>query len=78
MMLPIPGPGTLASVGGLEDAAGVEGIDAIEITTPIGARLRPVPEADRYLGFVFARGAQPADVVATLKKAHDLIDIVIR
>jgi biotin carboxylase len=78
MMLPIPGSGTLASVGGLEDAAGVEGIDAIEITTPIGARLRPVPEADRYLGFLFARGAEPADVVATLKKAHDLIDIVIR
>ena len=78
MMLPIPSPGVLIFVGGLEEASRVEGIDAIEITTPIGGRLRPVPEADRYLGFIFARGSDPADVVSTLKKAHRLIDIVIR
>lgn len=78
MMLPIPGPGKLAAVGGLDEAGGVEGINAIEITTPIGAPLRPVPEADRYLGFIFASGGLPAEVVAALKKAHGLLDIVIR
>jgi biotin carboxylase len=78
MMLPIPGPGTLTSVGGLDEAGTVQGVDAIEITTPIGAYLQPVPEADRYLGFIFARGPAPDDVVATLKKAHGLLDIVIR
>jgi hypothetical protein len=78
MMLPIAGPGTLAEIGGLEEAGRVAGVDAIEITAPIGARLRPVPEADRYLGFIFATGPEPDDVVATLKKAHSLLDIVIR
>jgi hypothetical protein len=56
----------------------VEGIDAIEITAPIGTHLRPVPESDRYLGFIFATGPEADDVVAALKKAHSLLDIVIR
>jgi hypothetical protein len=77
-MLPIAGQGILTAVGGIDQAGSVEGVDAIEITTPIGAQLRPVPEADRYLGFVFASGPDPADVIATLKKAHTLLDIVIR
>lgn len=78
MMLPIATHGTLASVAGLDEAGKVEGVDSIEITTPIGAYLQPVPEADRYLGFIFARGPEPDDVVATLHKAHGLLDIVIR
>ena len=78
MMLPIARPGSLTSVGRLDEAGKVAGVDAIEITTPIGAHLRPVPEADRYLGFIFARGAEPDDVVASLKKAYALLDIVIR
>jgi biotin carboxylase len=78
MMLPIAGPGTLAAIGGLEDAGKVDGIDAIEITAPIGTHLRPVPESDRYLGFIFATGPEADDVVAALKKAHSLLDIVIR
>jgi len=78
MMLPIPGAGKLIAVGGVHEAGEVEGVDAIEITTPIGAQLRPVPEADRYLGFIFASGQQPADVVTALKNAHALLEIVIR
>jgi biotin carboxylase len=78
MMIPIAGPGTLTAIGGLDDAGKVEGIDAIEITAPIGTHLRPVPESDRYLGFIFATGPEADDVVAALKKAHSLLDIVIR
>jgi biotin carboxylase len=78
MMLPIAGAGTLTSISGLDAAGELEGIDAIEITAPIGTHLRPVPEADRYLGFIFATGLEADDVVATLKKAHGLLDIVIR
>ena len=78
MMLPIAGAGALAAVGGLEEAATVAGVDAIEITVPIGGRLRPVPEADRYLGFIFASGPGPGDVVEALKTAYALLDIVIR
>jgi len=77
MMLPIARAGLLTAISGLDEAAKVEGIDAIEITAPIGTRLRPVPEADRYLGFVFARGPEANAVVSALKKARNLIDIVI-
>jgi biotin carboxylase len=78
MMLPIARAGTLARVGGLDEAAAVPGVDAVEITVPIGGRLRPVPEADRYLGFVFASGPKPDDVVNALKTAYSRLDIVIR
>jgi hypothetical protein len=33
----------------------------------------PLPEGDRYLGFVFARGAEPALVEAALRSAHELL-----
>ena len=78
MMLPIARAGVFTAISGLDDAGRVEGIDAIEITAPIGTHLRPVPEADRYLGFVFATGPDADAVVAALEKAHSLLDIVIR
>jgi len=78
MMLPIAAAGTFTAISGLDDARNVEGIDSIEITAPIGTHLQPVPEADRYLGFVFATGPEADAVVAALKKAHSLLDIVIR
>lgn len=78
MMLPIASSGTLTEVRHLHEAAAVDGVDAIEITTPIGGALRPVPEADRYLGFIFASGPEPAAVVATLEEAHALLEIAIR
>jgi hypothetical protein len=37
----------------------------------------PVPEGDRYLGFLFARGEAPADVEAALRAAHDALEIII-
>ena len=79
MMLPISGPGDPQ----LGRAASTRPERSKESTRSrsrprSGAYLRPVPEADRYLGFIFARGAEPDDVVATLKKAHGLLDIVIR
>jgi biotin carboxylase len=77
MMMPIPGRGILKQVGGVEEARRVPGVTSIDITAPIGSYLRPVPEADRYLGFIFATGAQPSDVVQALESAHRLLDVVI-
>ena len=77
MMLPIPRPGILTSITGLDAAAASAGIRSVEITAPVGARLRTVPEADRYLGFIFATGAEPAEVVDNLRNAHHRISIVI-
>jgi hypothetical protein len=37
----------------------------------------PLPEGDRYLGFLFARGEAPAPVEAALREAHTALDFVI-
>lgn len=77
MMIPIPGDGILRAVRGREAVAEVDGIEEITITVPIGRRIRPLPEGDRYLGFIIARGDDPRVVEASLREAHDLLDIEI-
>jgi biotin carboxylase len=77
LMLPIPGAGILEGVGGREQALGAPGITDVQITITPGGRVVPVPEGDRYLGFVFARGTTPAAVEAALRHAHSLLDIRI-
>jgi biotin carboxylase len=78
MMLPIPRAGTLVGVQGREDATAVPGIVGLEITIPAGRPVQPVPEGDRYLGFLFARRSTPAAVEAALRAAHARLDIEIR
>jgi hypothetical protein len=46
------------------------------ITIPPGEQLVPLPEGDRYLGFVFARGDSPAAVESSLRQAHAQLRIV--
>jgi biotin carboxylase len=77
MMLPIPRSGTLRQVGGQAEARAVPGIVGLEVTVPPGRPVRALPEGDRYLGFLFARGDTPADVEATLRTAHALLAVVI-
>jgi biotin carboxylase len=75
MMMPIPRPGRLGPLSGLEEARAVPGVMGVEVTIPPGGRLVPLPEGDRYLGFIFARGATPAAVEAALRAAWDRIEI---
>jgi len=77
MMIPIPGDGVFRAVRGREAIAEVDGVEEITITVPIGRRIRSLPEGDRYLGFIIARGDAPAAVEASLREAHDLLDIEI-
>lgn len=70
MMIPIPAAGLLKGVAGLEAAQAVPGITSIEITAPLNYPVVPLPEGDSYLGFIFARGATPAQVEAALREAH--------
>ena len=77
MMLPIARHGTLIEVRGREDALAVPGVVGLEITIPPGRELVPLPEGDRYLGFLFARGDDPAGVEATLREAAACIDMVV-
>lgn len=78
MMLPIARAGTLSAISGHERAKSVQGIGDLELTIPIGSHLRPPPEADRYLGFLFARGHTPQAVEESLRQAHAELTIDIR
>ncbi len=70
MMIPIPGAGVLGGVTGIEDARSVRGVTDVEISLPVGSRVVPLPEGDRYLGFIFARGGRPEEVEEALRTAH--------
>ncbi len=77
MMIPIPAAGTLAHVAGLEAARAVAGIDDVTISIPPGGVVVPVPEGNRYLGFIFARADTPEAVVAALREAHGALEFTI-
>ncbi|MDX1691356.1 MAG: ATP-grasp domain-containing protein, partial [Acidimicrobiia bacterium] len=77
MMLPTPAEGVLEGIRRTEAVAEVEGVTGFEITVTEGRWVRPLPEGDRYLGFLFAEGATPADVEASLREAHGLLDVRI-
>ncbi|MGD9892237.1 MAG: ATP-grasp domain-containing protein [Dehalococcoidia bacterium] len=77
MMLPIPARGVLRAVSGIDDARAVEGIVDLTISIPIGDEVVPLPDGNRYLGFIFARGNTPAAVEASLREAHRQLRIAI-
>jgi biotin carboxylase len=77
MMLPIPRAGVLTAVRGQDRARAVEGIAGLEITIHAGRPVQPLPEGDRYLGFLFARAATPVEVERSLRTAHGHLEVVI-
>jgi biotin carboxylase len=77
MMIPIPSAGVLREVRGRSAASAVPGVEALEITIRPTRRVRPLPEGDRYLGFIFARAHTPREVEHALRRAHGHLDIVI-
>ena len=76
MMLPIRNRGRLHAVEGQDEAKQVPGVDGLVITIPPGEQLVPLPEGDRYLGFMFARADSPAAVEAALRQAHSQLRVV--
>jgi biotin carboxylase len=77
MMLPIPRSGVLRAVGGQEAARAVPGVSGLELTIRPGRAVVALPEGDRYLGFLFARGATPVEVEAILRTAHACLVVEI-
>jgi MFS family permease len=49
----------------------------LTITIPVGQRVHPLPEGDRYLGFIFAEGDTHDRVEAALRAARDRLRVVI-
>lgn len=77
MMLPVPRKGTLRSVFGQEAAMKVEGIHGVEITVPLDQPVEPLPDGDKYLGFMFAKGETPEEVEAALRQGYRRLGVLI-
>lgn len=76
MMLPIRSTGRLQAITGQDAARKVPEIEDLVITIPRGERLVPLPEGERYLGFLFARGSQSSTVEAALREAYSRLTVV--
>lgn len=70
MMIPIPKGGVFQEVSGVERSRAVPLIEDVVISAQPGQVLVPLPEGHSYLGFLFARGEEPAAVEAALREAH--------
>lgn len=77
MMLPIPAAGVLVGVSGREAALAVPGVTGLEVSIPPGRQVVPLPEGDRYLGFVFAKAPTPAEVCSALRRAQAALEVRI-
>jgi biotin carboxylase len=76
-MLPVERPGVLRAVEGRAEARAVPGITALTITIPMGQPVQPLPDGDRYLGFVFAEGKDYQQVERALGAARERLRVVI-
>jgi L-amino acid ligase C-terminal domain 2 len=72
-MLPVPRPGTLRAVHGRAGARAVPGITGLTLTIPIGQQVRPLPDGNQYLGFIFAEAGTAQDVEKALTTASCLL-----
>jgi biotin carboxylase len=77
LMLPVPRAGVLEAIEGRAEAAAIPGITALNMTIPLGQRVHPLPEGDRYLGFVFAEGDTQDEVEQALAAARERLRVVI-
>lgn len=78
MMIPTPAEGVLRGVRGEAEALAVPGVERIEVSIRVGGRVTPLPEGDRYLGFIFAKGRRPEEAEAALRAAHEKLAFEIR
>jgi biotin carboxylase len=78
LMLPVERAGVLQAVHGRTQAAAVPGITGLSITIPVGQPVQPLPEGDRYLGFVFAEATTHQEVQEALRAARRRLRIIIR
>jgi hypothetical protein len=76
-MIPVPRAGKLRAIRGLARARSVPLVEELTLTVHRGAELLPLPEGDRYVGFIFARGDTPASVEHALRTAYARIHLEI-
>ena len=78
LMIPIPRSGSLVAVEGVDEALAVPAIEDVVISLRPGQEVVPLPEGNRYLGFIFARSEEgPEAVEAALREAHGRLSVTI-
>lgn len=77
MMLTVPRQGVLRGVRGQDGARMVAHIEDVVISIPPDTQVEPLPEGDRYLGFMFARGGSAEIVEKALRQAFRQLEVVI-
>jgi biotin carboxylase len=77
MMIPIPRGGIFKGVRGVEAAKKVDQIEDVVITIPPGDKICPLPWSSRYLGFIFARGDDPAKITEAIRQSFAKLTIDI-
>ncbi len=55
----------------------MDGIAGLEISIAPGRPVQPLPEGDRYLGFLFAKADTPERVESALREAHGRLVVEI-
>jgi biotin carboxylase len=78
LMLHAEQAGTLRAIDGKAQAAAVPGITGLTITAPLGQHVRPLPDSDQYLGFIFAEAGTPQDAAAALRTARSQLRVIIQ
>jgi len=76
-MLPVPRAGVLRAIEGRAAAEATPGITGVTITIPPGRPVRPLPDGDQYLGFIFAAADTAGDVEKALTTASQQLHAVI-
>ena len=64
-------------IGPLCNSSYIEGVVGVEISIAPGRPVVPLPEGDRYLGFVFARGPTPQEVEDALRRAEACLEVCL-
>ena len=77
MMIPIPKAGVLERVDGILEAQATKGVKDLTITIPIGSNVLPLPEGNKYLGFIFAKDKTPQLVEHILREAFSRLRFII-
>lgn len=76
MMIPSNTKGILKEVQGVADAKNIKNIDQVIIEARPGQVIQTLPEANRYLGFIFATAENSDEVVASLKESYSYIKFI--
>lgn len=71
MMMPIPRRGIFKRVDGEDEARAVPHVEDVRVTAKRDQLLEPLPEAGSYLGFIFARAAEPKTAEDAVREAYN-------